>query len=63
MSYRFEHKIVAGHHVITSPDVKGFHVSAPTRAEAEARVAPVLAAVLEARRTMLAADGNGERVA
>lgn len=54
MDYRFEHRIVAGYHVITSPDLKGFHVSAKTRAEAEARVAPVLAMFLDARRALSA---------
>ena len=38
----FDHKIVAGFHVITSPDVIGFHVTGRTAEEAEREAVSVL---------------------
>jgi hypothetical protein len=39
---RFEHKVVGGLHVITSPDIIGFHVTGRTEEEAERAAVAVL---------------------
>ena len=45
---RFEHRLLDGrHHVITSPDLKGFHVSADSREQAEREALAVLALIRE----------------
>lgn len=40
---RFDHEVVQGVHVVTSPDVQGLSVTASTREEAERQAYDVLA--------------------
>jgi hypothetical protein len=51
MRIRLEHKTLADgrFHVVTSPDLKGFHVSAATREEAEREAFAMLALIRRER--------------
>jgi hypothetical protein len=49
VKYRFEHRTVGPHHVITSPDLPGFHVYGENRKAAEDRIGPVLEMYLAAK--------------
>jgi predicted RNase H-like HicB family nuclease len=49
MRYQLVHKMVGPYHVLTCPDLPGFHVHGETVEAVNARVLPVLAAVLAAR--------------
>jgi len=63
VNYRFEHRTVGPHHVITSPDLPGFHVYGETRKAAEDRIGPVLEMYLAARADLAATGGASGKVA
>lgn len=58
MRIRLEHKTLLNgrYHVITSPDMKGLHVSGPTQEEAERRALSILETLKGTRQRLSAVE-------